>query len=147
MILLEFNNLKILNVSLQVGDAVYAHGTDAQPGADDLQAGLVGQYSNTGTNHFVGILRRIENPANGQYILSVDDDPTTFPFGDGISGNPDPYSGVYYTPSPNDFIMFSKYDQSDGDVLGYYADVKLVNDSKVKAELYVVSSEVIINSK
>ena len=147
MILLEFNNLKILNVSLQVGDAVYAHGTDAQPGADDLQAGLVGQYSNTGTNHFVGILRRIENPANGQYILSVDDDPTTFPFGDGISGNPDPYSGVYYTPSPNDFIMFSKYDQSDGDVLGYYADVKLVNDSKEKAELYVISSEVIINSK
>ena len=142
MILLEFNNLKILNVSLQVGDAVYAHSTVAQPGADDLQAGLVGQYSNTGTNHFVGILRRIENPANGQYILSVDDNPTTFPF-----STSDPYTGVYYTPSENDFIMFSKYDQSDGDVLGYYADVKLVNDSKVKAELYVVSSEVIMNSK
>ena len=145
MISLEFNNLKILNVSLQVGDAVYARDTETQIGAEDPQAGPTA--TDTGTNHFVGILRRIENPANGQYILSVDDDPTTFPFGDGISGNPDPYSGVYYTPSPNDFIMFSKYDQSDGDVLGYYADVKLVNDSKEKAELYVISSEVIINSK
>tara|TARA_R110000824_G_C15203452_1_gene675910 strand:- start:2077 stop:2508 length:432 start_codon:yes stop_codon:yes gene_type:complete len=143
MFTLEFNNLNNLNVSLQVGDAVYAHNTLTQAGADDLQTG----YDNTGTNYFIGILRGIENPANGQYILSVDDDPTNFPFGDGIGGNPDPYSGVYYTPSENDFIMFSKYDQSDGDVLGYYADVKLVNDSKEKAELYVVSSEVIMNSK
>ena len=148
MISLEFNNLKILNVSLQVGDAVYARATVTQTGAEDPQASSGLNYNNlsTGANHYVGILRRIENPANGQYILSVDDDPTTFPFGDGIGNNPDPYAGVYYTPSPNDFIMFSKYDQSDGDVLGYYADVKFVNDSKEKVELYVVSSEVIINS-
>ena len=140
MISLEFNNLKILNVSLQVGDAVYARDTETQIGAEDPQAGPTA--TDTGTNHFVGILRRIENPANGQYILSVDDDPTKFPF-----SSTDPYAGVYYIPSANDFIMFSKYDQSDGDVLGYYADVKLVNDSKEKAELYVVSSEVIMNSK
>ena len=146
MILLEFNNLKILNVSLQVGDAVYARNTETQPGADDLQATELAtppsQQQSTGTNHFIGILRRIENPVNGQYILSIDDDPTNSPF-----SSTDPYTGVYYTPSANDFIMFSKYDQSDGDVLGYYADVKLVNDSKEKVELYVVSSEVIINSK
>ena len=140
MISLEFNNLKILNVSLQVGDAVYARDTETQIGAEDPQAGPTA--TDTGTNHFVGILRRIENPANGQYILSVDDDPTTFPF-----STSNPYTGIYYTPSANDFIMFSKYDQSDGDVLGYYADVKLVNDSKEKAELYVISSEVTMNSK
>ena len=145
MFTLEFNNLKNLNVSLQVGDAVYARNTETQIGAEDLQAGPTA--TGTGTNHFIGILRRIENPANGQYILSIDDDPTSFPFGDGIPPNPNPYAGVYYTPSEKDFIMFSKYDQSDGDVLGYYADVKLVNDSKGKVELYVISSEVIINSK
>ena len=140
MFTLEFNNLKNLNVSLQVGDAVYARNTETQIGAEDLQAGPTA--TGTGTNHFIGILRRIENPANGQYILSIDDDPTNSPF-----SSTDPYTGVYYTPSENDFIMFSKYDQSDGDVLGYYADVKLVNDSKGKVELYVISSEVIINSK
>ena len=43
--------------------------------------------------------------------------------------------------------MFSKYDQTDGDVIGYYAEAKFVNDSKQKAEIYAVSSEVVINSK
>ena len=65
MFTLEFNNLNNLNVSLQVGDAVYAHNTLTQAGADDLQTG----YDNTGTNYFIGILRGIENPANGQYIF------------------------------------------------------------------------------
>ena len=138
MFTLEFNNLKILNVSLQVGDAVYAHSTTTQLGSDDLQAG----FDNTGVNYFIGILREIENPIDDQYILSIDDDPTNFPF----SLN-NPYTGTYYVPSENDFIMFSKYDQSDGDVLGYYADVKLVNDSKEKVELFAVSSEIIISSK
>ena len=43
--------------------------------------------------------------------------------------------------------MFSKYDQTDGDVNGYYAEAKFSNDSKVKAELFSVGSEIIINSK
>ena len=140
MISLEFNNLKILNVSLQVGDAIYARITETQDGAEDPQAGPAA--TGTGTNHFIGILRRIENPTNGQYILSIDDDPTNFPFSPA-----DPYTGVYYAPSENDFIMFSKYDQSVGDMLGYYAEVKFVNDSNEKAELFMVSSEVTINSK
>jgi len=52
-----------------------------------------------------------------------------------------------YSFQPNDFIMFSKHDQIDGDVLGYYAEAKFINDSKQKAELFAVSSEVVINSK
>jgi len=147
MFTLEFNNLNNLNVSLQVGDAVYAHHTMTQLGSSDPQAGFASSipsfdYGQVGANYFIGILREIENPANNEYILSIDDDPTNFPF-----SLANPYTGTYYVPSENDFIMFSKYDQSDGDVLGYYADVKLVNDSKEKAELYVISSEVIINSK
>ena len=127
MFTLEFNNLKNLNTSLQVGDAVYAHDTITQTGANDPQAG----YDSTGVDYFIGILRKIDDNGNNQYVLHIDDSMIASP----------PTIGT------NAFIMFSKYDQSDGDVLGYYADVKLVNDSKEKAELYVISSEVIINSK
>ena len=130
MFTLEFNNLKILNVSLQVGDAVYARATTTQPGSNDPQTD---SQTDTGVNHFIGILRRIEDNGNDEYVLTIDD-----------SMLPDP---VVITRLVGFFIMFSKYDQSDGDVLGYYAEAKFVNDSKVKAELYVVSSEVIINSK
>ena len=45
------------------------------------------------------------------------------------------------------FIMFSKYSQTDGDVIGYYAQAKFINNSKEKAEIFSVGSEVIINSK
>jgi len=128
MIILEFNNLKNLNVSLQVGDAIYARDTGVQQGATDLQqAG----FADTGANHWIGILRRIVDNGNDQYDLFVDDTVT----------------GTNFQTGTNDFIMFSKHDQSDGDLLGYYAEAKFVNDSKTKAELYVVSSEVIINSK
>ena len=68
---------------------------------------------------------------NGVFDLSVDE--TSF-------SNP-------YTPTPNDFIMFSKYSQTDGDVIGYYAKATFVNNSPEKAELFAVSSEIIINSK
>ena len=133
MLILQFNGLRNLNVSLQVGDAVYARRTVTQPGSSDPQAGPVATYTadTTGVNHYIGILRKIDNLGTNQYDLYVDDTVT--------SNN--------YTFQPLDFIMFSKYDQSDGDVLGYYAEAKFVNDSKLEAELYVVSSEVIINSK
>ena len=43
--------------------------------------------------------------------------------------------------------MFSKYNQSDDDIKGYYMEVKLVNDSKHKAELFSLGSEVTESSK
>jgi hypothetical protein len=43
--------------------------------------------------------------------------------------------------------MFSKYNQMDGDVNGYYAEATFQNNSKTKAELFSVGSEVTINSK
>ena len=135
MILIEFNNLNNLNVSLQVGDAVYARPTVVQAGSNDAQTPV-------GTIDFVGILRAIQNLGNSQHILTVDDNPTAFPF-----SIANPYIGNYYTPNATDFIMFSKYDQSDGEVLGYYAEAKFVNNSKIKAELYAISSEITVNSK
>ena len=137
MIILNFNNIKNLNVSLQIGDAVYAHGVDEQ-----LTGGLQQTNSDTGTNQFVGILRKIDNLGNNQYNLHVDNDPTNHPF-----SIDNPYTGIYHTPKITDFIMFSKFSQGDSGVLGYYAKAKFENNSTQKAELFAISSEIIINSK
>ena len=136
MIILKFENIKNLNTSLQVGDAVYAHSTDKQAGANDSQTN-----SDTGTNQFVGILRKIEKLGSNSYDLYVDNSSTTFPF-----SASNPYEGKYYIPLVEDFIMFSKFSQGGSGVLGYYARAKFVNDSREKAELFAVSSEVVINS-
>ena len=73
------------------------------------------------------------NISTGSYdiVLDVDEAPFSSP----------------YTPVGGDFIMFSKYSQTDGDVNGYYAEVKFKNNSIEKAELFSIGSEVIINSK
>ena len=126
MIILSFNSLKNLNVSLQVGDGVYARGVDYQLTGGLPQAG----FTDTGKIYYVGVLKNIDNLGNNDYELHVDN---------GVDG-------ASYTPSANDFIMFSKFSQGDSGVLGYYAEAKFVNDSTEKAELFAVSSEIIINS-
>ena len=52
------------------------------------------------------------------------------------------------TPNADDFIMFSK-DKSvnNTSLLGYYAKVKLVNNSTEKAELFALGSEITASSK
>ena len=123
MIAVTLDNITTLNNSLQVGDMIYAVATHAQPGAEDIQNTIA-----TGVNQMVGILRRI-TVVDTAFVLDIEDNVDS------------------YIPKDGDFIMFSKYDQTDGDVNGYYAEAKFENDSKVKAELFSVSSEVIINSK
>ena len=127
MIHLFLNNLNNLNVSLQVGDIVYATPTITQTGAEDLE----NTSGPTGSAKLVGVLRRIDELSSGAFRLDVDETPFTSP----------------YTPVGNDFIMFSKYSQTDGDINGYYAKANFVNDSREKAELFAVSSEIVINSK
>jgi len=136
MLVLKFNNLKNLNVSLQVGDGVYARKTETQDGANDLQATEdktpPSQQQSTGSNNYIGILRKIDHLGNNQYDLHVD--------------NIDARGIPTVPPTDADFIMFSKYSQGDSGVLGYYAEAKFVNNSRKKAELFAVSSEIIINS-
>ena len=122
MIALTLIGISNLNNSLQVGDMIYAVTTsDSAP--EDLQG-----IPTTGVNQLVGILRRI-TVAGTTIVLDVEDNINS------------------YIPQRDDFIMFSKYDQTDGDVNGYYAEAKFENDSRVKAELFSVGSEIIINSK
>ena len=123
MIALTLPGINNLNNSLQVGDMIYAVTSFINTGAEDLQGA-----STTGVNQLVGILRRI-TVVGTTIVLDVEDSINS------------------YIPQRDDFIMFSKYDQTDGDVNGYYAEAKFENDSKVKAELFSVGSEIIINSK
>jgi len=122
MILLRFYNLKNLNTSLQVGDAIYAKSTTNLLNDNSKNGGTID------ANKLVGILRKINNTVD---ICDLYVDDTN-------------YNGV---ASANDFIMFSKYNQSDGDIKGYYAEVKFVNNSTDKAELFSVSSEITESSK
>ena len=51
-------------------------------------------------------------------------------------------------PSADDFIMFQKDRKvNNTSLLGYYAEVKLVNNSTEKAELFALSSEITASSK
>jgi len=53
-----------------------------------------------------------------------------------------------YIPSQNDFLMFSKDKQvNNTSLLGYYAEVKLINNSTEEAELFALSSEIAPSSK
>lgn len=53
-----------------------------------------------------------------------------------------------YTPSAGDFIMFSKNKSVNNTSLtGYFAEVKLSNNSTDAAELFAINSEVIPSSK
>ena len=127
MIVITLANINNLNASLQVGDMIYV-----------VPAPLTNLFNSSNENGFdinankrVGILRRIEQntfiPTN--YTLSID--------------NTDYDAEV----DEGDFIMFSKYNQSDDDIKGYYMEVKLVNDSRQKAELFSLGSEVTESSK
>jgi hypothetical protein len=52
------------------------------------------------------------------------------------------------TPPSGSYISFSKNKVvNNSDLLGYYAEVEFINNSKTKAELFSVGSEVTENSK
>ena len=51
-------------------------------------------------------------------------------------------------PSVDDFIMFGKDCSANiSGLIGYFAEVKIKNNSKEKAEIYCLSSEVTVSSK
>ena len=53
-----------------------------------------------------------------------------------------------HTPTVNDLIMFSKNTIiNNSSLLGYYAEVKLSNESIEKAELFALGSEITQSSK
>ena len=108
MITITLNGVNTLNNSLQVGDMVYTIKTTQQTGSQDLQ-----DTTGVGVTKIVGILSRI---TQGSGTVSLQVDESSF-----LPAN---------IPGSGDFLMFSKYNQTDGDVNGYYAEAKFKNNSK-----------------
>ena len=115
-----------INVSLQVGDTAYFMPTGTSGGFATAALGDVIAF---------GIVSSIVNPLGllpGPIMVMV--------YYDNNSGIP--------IPTMSDFIMFGKDKTvNSSSLIGYYADVKFVNNSDQKVELFSVGSEVVESSK
>jgi len=116
---INFNFGPSLNQSAQVGDTVYySHSGSGSGGVS---------YSSINNTVKLGSIVNISNTN----IITVAYD-----------------NALVSPPNPGDFISFAK-DKSvnTSSLLGYYASVNFVNDSRKKAELFSVGSEVTESSK
>jgi len=101
---------------------------------DSLQVGDVAYYV-TPTTPISGINNTTEDPKKIGEITQV-------------GNNFIKIDTVTNTPSEDDFIMFQKnVTVNNSSLLGYYAEVKLKNNSEDKAELFSLGSEIASSSK
>ena len=130
MITLQFIN-NVDNDSLQVGDMIYFQTPTPLGGFDQqLNAPI-----------FVGPVVDIFN-AVGVSISSQDWNPPMF------SMEVDNINPGGTIPSVNDFIMFNKECSINmSGLVGYFAEVKIKNNSREKAEIFCLSSEITQSSK
>tara|TARA_R110002020_G_scaffold85189_8_gene210389 strand:+ start:1431 stop:1802 length:372 start_codon:yes stop_codon:yes gene_type:complete len=112
-----------LNVSCQVGDTAYYVQT-----ADISNT----QFTINSNNVIeIGQIRQIDNPTSNAPTMICD---TTLSFAS--------------TDNDNRFILFSKDNKANlSSILGYYADVKMVNNSKKHAEMHAITSDSFESSK
>tara|TARA_R100001510_G_C7568710_1_gene145957 strand:+ start:50 stop:463 length:414 start_codon:yes stop_codon:yes gene_type:complete len=130
---LFFNNP--INVSLQKGDSVYYVNTGATiptTPTNGTQPGTIFQF-NSSNIVFIGLVHDIIQVNNS--IVCV------FDCTQGVDCDD-------HLPNEGDFIMFSKDNAANmSSVLGYYAEVTMVNNSNEKAKLFAVSSNISESSK
>jgi len=124
-----------INTSLQVGDQVY-HTTTTMLGGFEQNDNTFG-----GQTHF-GTVYSILSP----FIIEVYSEYECTAIGGGCTAVGDPLPGI--EPNPKDYISFSKNRiANNNDLLGYYASVQFINDSKDDIKLWAVSSGITENSK
>ena len=123
-ITLTFN--EPLNASLQIGDTVWYVDTSTTGGYDTASQDNINK---------LGVVEHISNQYRAHQIKV---------------SKYTPASTTALTPLLNNdsFIMFSKNNIVNlGNVSGYFAEVKLENNSTEKIELFAVSSEISESSK
>jgi hypothetical protein len=109
-----------LNVSCQVGDYAY-YITTATDGGFSVNSDDVTE---------IGQIREITNPTSNSPTVICDT-----MLGGGLNGEVR-------------FILFSKDNKANlSSILGYYADVKFVNNSRTYGELFSVGMEIFESSK
>ena len=117
-----------VNVSLQVGDIVYYSPTATTGGFSTV--------NNASSIVTFGVVTAIYN--DGDPTLSIPVYSIVVLYDD----------NTVSLPSPRDYIMFSKNKEVNSSSLkGYYAEVRLVNYSTEKIELFSIGSEVSESSK
>ena len=131
---LEFNT--VINVSVQVGDIIYY--------APTSPIGTTNNAYNTAElvdTIALGKITEIINPYllnGGISVINI--------LSDLVDVNNDPLPTA--TPPAGSFIMFGKDKKvNTNSLLGYYARIKLTNDSMDKVELFSVGSEIQQSSK
>ena len=124
-----------LNVSVQIGDMVYyVNTTYIQPPVvtDGTEPGTQFEIDNNAIREIGEVFDIL-----GNTIVCRFDCNTSAP-GDCES----------HLPAMGDFIMFSKDNAANmSSILGYYAEVKMSNDSSEKAKLFAVSADISESSK
>tara|TARA_R100001129_G_scaffold147031_3_gene108469 strand:- start:2187 stop:2576 length:390 start_codon:yes stop_codon:yes gene_type:complete len=118
-----------LNVSCQVGDTAYYCSTSSGTSAD-------GGFTNQSGNIVeIGEIREINNRTSNTPTMKVE---TSLGYSDLGSAN-----GL-----SDKFILFNKNNKANlSTPSGYYAKVKLANNSTSEAELYSVAMETFTSSK
>ena len=134
-------NFNSMNVSVQVGDVAYCSFYPDSVGGFDRST-----LSNTkklgtiiGVNKkdvIVGLDPTANNPSPHDINIIVEYDSTIL------------NESFWIDVVPDAFISFAKEKKvNTSSLVGYYADAKFINDSKEKAELFSVGSEVAESSK
>ncbi len=122
IVTLNFDNM---NISAQVGDIAYYSYNPQNVGGFD--------YSTLSTTVKLGVIvggDSVGTPINGNSITVEYD------------------TAIVNAPPTGAFISFAKEKKANtSSLLGYYADVKFINDSKEKIELFSVGSEITQSSK
>ena len=117
-----------INSSLQIGDIVYYSPTSLAPNSN-IPKTITANVIKLGPVYSIEI-----DPIVVRVIYN--DDP-------GNSG-----AATVFAPPAGSYIMFEKDKQvNSSSLMGYYANVKLMNDSTSKIELFSLGSEVTESSK
>ena len=124
-----------LNVSCQVGDfAYFVNPSATKYTSDNFNSGIpdLAVKENANNVEYIGVIKTINNPTTTSPTIIIDNV--------NLSTN--------YNGDNTQFIFFAKDNKANlSSLLGYYADVKFKNDSKIEAELFTVSTEVFESSK
>ena len=121
IIILTFQNP--INESVQVGDIVFAISNFTQAGGFQHNS-----LSNAREIGHIEIINNRDGTQSGAIEIHVQQTTSA-------------------TVNPGDFIMFSKNKAANtSGVSGYYASVKMINDSSKEIELFSIGSDITINS-
>ncbi len=125
----------LLNVSVQIGDVVYYAVTSPVGPNVDWPSGRTPHFQ-AGYNNVIKIGIIVDIPINTQDFSQIEAD------------MPQSIINEFGLPPEGAFIMFSKDNKVNlSSMLGYYASVKMVNNSTSEAELFSVGTDVVESSK